>query len=211
MADVVIYGPSVSTYVRAARLACVEKGVSHDLTPVEIGSEVHARLHPFRRIPAMQHGLFVLYETGAIARYVDRAFSGPPLQPSDLETLARMDQWISAISDYCYQVMIREIVIQRVLVPMRGGKPDEAMIKAAWPKVEHQFSVLNAALAEHPYLAGSAFTLADLFLSPIMFYMRHQPETPLLLSRYKNVAAWFDRMTSRPSFAATMPELPQAA
>ncbi|MCW5771448.1 MAG: glutathione S-transferase family protein [Rhodospirillaceae bacterium] len=207
MADIVIYGPSASTYVRTARLACVEKGVSHELTPVELGSEVHTRLHPFRRIPAMQHGLFLLYETGAIARYVDRAFSGPALQPADLQALARMDQWISAISDYCYQTLIREIVIQRVLVPMQGGKPDEAMIKAAWPKAEHQFAVLDAALAEHPYLAGAGVTLADLFLAPILFYAKMQPEAGPLLGKCKNLSAWFDRMAARPSFAGTMPEL----
>ena len=31
MADVTIYGPSASTYVRTARLACVEKGITHTL------------------------------------------------------------------------------------------------------------------------------------------------------------------------------------
>lgn len=211
MADIVIYGPSASTYVRTARLACAEKGIAHELTPVELGSEVHGRLHPFRRIPAMQHGLFVLYETGAIGRYVDRAFPGPALQPKDIQSLARMDQWISAVSDYCYQVLIREIVIQRVLVPMRGGTPDVAMIAAAWPKADHQFAVLDAALAEHPYLAGDALTLADLFLSPMMFYARMQPEAAPLLAKRKHLSAWFDRMAARPSFAATMPELPKAA
>jgi glutathione S-transferase len=204
MADITIYGVSASTYTRTARLACVEKGVSHLLEPVDLGSEAHAKLHPFRKMPAMRHGDFVLYETGAIARYVDRAFPGSALQPTDLKALARMDQWVSAISDYCYQAMIREIVIQRVVVPMRGGKPDEAMIKAAWPKVEYQFSVLDRGLGASPYLAG-------LFLLPIMFYMKLQPEGGPLLAKHKALAAWFERMAARPSFGATMPEIPKAA
>jgi glutathione S-transferase len=211
MADVVIYGPSASTYVRTARLACAEKGITHTLEPVEIGSEAHAKLHPFRKIPVMRHGDFMLYESGAIARYVDRTFPGPALQPKDTKELARMDQWMSAVSDYCYQAMIREIVIQRVLVPMRGGKPDEAMIKAAWPKVEYQMSVLDQALGKSQYLAGGALSLADLMLLPIVFYVKVQPEGGPLLAKNKAVSAWFDRMAARPSFGATMPEMPKAA
>ena len=211
MADVVIYGPSPSTYVRTARLACAEKGISHVLEPLDLGSEAHAKLHPFRKIPAMRHGNFVLFESGAIGRYIDRAFPGPALQPKDVKDLARMDQWMSAISDYCYQAMIREIVVQRMLVPMRGGKTDEAMVKAAWPKVEYQLSVLEQTLGQQAYLAGGALSLADLTLSPILFYVKMQPEGGPLLARHKGVSAWFDRMAARPSFGATMPEFPKAA
>jgi glutathione S-transferase len=211
MADVAIYGPSPSTYVRTARLACAEKGITHTLEPLDLGSEAHAKLHPFRKVPAMRHGDFALFESGAIARYVDRVFPGPALQPKDVKELARMDQWMSAVSDYCYQAMIREIVIQRVLVPMRGGKTDEAMVKAAWPKVEYQLSVLEQTLGQQPYLAGGALSLADLTLSPILFYVKMQPEGGPLLAKHKGVSAWFDRMAARPSFGATMPEFPKAA
>jgi len=211
MADVVIYGPSASTYVRTARLACAEKGITHTLEPVDMGSESHAKLHPFRKFPSLKHGDFLVFESGAIGRYVDRAFSGPALQPKDVKELARMDQWMSAISDYCYQAMIRECVIQRVLVPMRGGKTDEAMVKAAWPKIEHQLSVLEQTLGKQQFLAGGALSLADLTLVPIIFYVKLQPEGGPLLAKHKGVSAWFDRMAARPSFGATMPEMPKAA
>lgn len=211
MADVTIYGVSASTYTRTARLACVEKGITHTLEPVELGSDAHAKLHPFKKIPAMRHGEFVVFETGAIGRYVDRAFPGPALQPKDTRELARMDQWMSAISDYCYEAMIREIVIQRVVVPMRGGKPDEAMINAAWPKVEYQLGVLEQTLGKSQFLAGGALSLADLTLVPIVFYVKLQPEGAPMLAKHKGVSAWFDRMAARPSFGATMPEVPKAA
>jgi len=211
MADITIYGASASTYVRTARLAATEKGVSYTLEPSDLGSEAHAKLHPFRKMPAMRHGDFVLYETGAITRYIDAAFPGPALQPTDLKARARMDQWVSAASDYCYQAMIREIVIQRVLVPMRGGKPDEAMIKAAWPKTDYQLDVMEKTLAASPYFAGNAFSLADLFMLPILFYVKMQPEGGSLFAKHKAIAAWFERMAARPSFGATMPELPKAA
>jgi glutathione S-transferase len=211
MADVIIYGPALSTYVRTARMACAEKGITHTLEPYEPDSPEQAKLHPFRKVPAMRHGDFVLFEAGAIGRYVDRAFAGPTLQPKDVKELARMDQWMSAVSDYSYQAMIRECVIQRVLVPMRGGKTDEAMVGAAWPKIGYQLSVLEDTLAKSQYLAGNALSLADLMLVPILFYVKMQPEGAPLLAKHKAVSAWYDRMAARPSFGATMPEFQKAA
>ena len=40
-------------------------------------------LHPFGRVPALQHDDFVLYETNAIAAYIDDVFPGPKLTPAD--------------------------------------------------------------------------------------------------------------------------------
>ena len=63
MSDVIVYGFAPSTYVRTARLALEEKGVAHELSPVEFGSDAHLMLHPFARIPAFAHGDVRLYET----------------------------------------------------------------------------------------------------------------------------------------------------
>ena len=47
---------------------------------------------PFGRIPAFEHDGLRLFESGAISRYVDEAFSGPALQPSDAKGRARLNQ-----------------------------------------------------------------------------------------------------------------------
>ena len=95
MAALDLYGLERSVYTRIARLALEEKGVPYALHEVEIFGpggvppEQLAR-HPFGRIPALAHDGFVLYETGAITRYVDEAFAGPPLQPHEPARRARM-------------------------------------------------------------------------------------------------------------------------
>jgi glutathione S-transferase len=48
-------------------------------------------------------------------------------------------------------------------------------------------------------------------LVPILFYVKMQPEGGPLVAKNKAVGAWFDRMAARPSFGATMPEMPKAA
>jgi len=205
MTDVTIYGPAMSTFVRAARLACAEKGVSHEVEEVDFRSEAYRRLHPFNKVPAMRHGDFVLYETEAICRYIDRTFAGPPLQPTDLKALARMDQWLSAVRDYVYPMMIEELVWERLVVPMEGGQPDEAKIAAALPHVIEQLGILEKALAGSPYLAGDAVSLADFLLFPIIVYLRVTPEGDAALKKAPKLLAWFGRMAARPSAAATDP------
>ena len=205
MSALTIYGPAMSTYVRTVRMACAEKGVACTLEEVDFRSEAYRKLHPFNKIPAAKHGDFVLYESAAINRYVDRAFPGPALQPADAKALALQDQWVSAIGDYLYQVMIRELVWQRLVVPMQGGKPNEDIIKAAAPKLDYQLGVLNEALAQRPYLAGAACSLADLALFPILAYVRVTPEGQAALKKVPAVTAWYDRMAARPSAVATDP------
>ncbi|MFO0989809.1 MAG: glutathione S-transferase family protein [Alphaproteobacteria bacterium] len=205
MTDITIYGPAMSTYVRTARLAAAEKGIAHAIEEVDWGSEAHRRLHPFAKVPAMRHGDFVLYETEAICRYIDRAFPGPALQPAEIHALARMDQWLSAVRDYVYPVMVVELMWERLVVPMEGGQPDERKIAAAVPKMREHLAVFEQALADDPYLAGAAPSLADWMLFPILAYLRVTPEGEAALPGAPKLGAWFARIAARPSAAATDP------
>lgn len=205
MSDITIYGPAMSTYVRAARLAAAEKGITHAIEEVEWGSDAHRKLHPFAKVPAMRHGDFVLYETEAICRYIDRAFPGPPLQPGEIHALARMDQWLSAVRDYVYPVMIEELVWERLVVPMEGGQPDEAKIAGAVPKMKEQLAVFERALSSDPYLAGADPSLADWMLFPIIAYVRVTPEGEAATPKLPKLCAWFQRIAARPSAPATDP------
>ena len=205
MPDLVIYGPAMSTFVRSARMACAEKGVPHRREDVDFRSAEYRGLHPFNRVPAMRHGDFTLFETAAMVRYVDRAFPGPALQPADLLGMARMEQWISATMDYIYETMVRQIAWERLLMPMSGGEPDEAKVAAAVPALRHQIGVIEKALGEGEYLAGDAFTLADIMLFPILDYLKITPEGADALAAAPRTSGWIERVGARPSVAATDP------
>jgi len=209
MSDVTIYGSPHSTYVRTARMICEEKGASYDLQEVDLGSKDYAAIHPFGKMPGFRHGEVTLYETAAIGAYVDETFDGPALRPDDTLARARMVQWISATCDYAYQALIRELVIPRFVLPMRGETPDEDAIEAALPKIERFLAAAEATLAKSDYLAGDALSLADLMLAPCVFYVSMTPEGKAMLPRYKAVTAWLERIAARPSFAATMPPRPE--
>ena len=83
MADPIVYGFPRSTFVNIVRLILTHKDVAyqfHDLEPV-MGRPEHLALHPFNRVPILRHCDLTIYETSAIAAYVDEAFGGPRLTP----------------------------------------------------------------------------------------------------------------------------------
>src|SRR5262249_50859441 len=65
MSELILYGFPRSTFVNIVRLVLTHKGVPytfHDLEP-EMGKPSHLALHPFNRVPILQHGDFTVYET----------------------------------------------------------------------------------------------------------------------------------------------------
>ena len=95
--SVELFGADYSVYVRICRIALAEKGVEYTLHPVDIFADGgpprdYLDLNPFGRIPSFRHGTFELYETDAIAAYIDEAFDGPELMPRDVKTRARARQ-----------------------------------------------------------------------------------------------------------------------
>ncbi|MCI0430560.1 MAG: glutathione S-transferase family protein [Rhodospirillales bacterium] len=207
MAQVTLYGSPLSTYVRTARIALAEKGVNYEHVDVWPNHpELHKR-HPFARMPALQHGDFELYETIAIARYVDEAFPGPALQPSDIKARARMAQWVSVLNSYCYPTIIGRLVIERVAPKLLNRPADEEKVKAAVPDAEHHLGVLEKGLGAGPYFAGREPSLADYFLYPVLFYLSITPEGAQLLERKPALRRWMEAMGERKSVKETTPSL----
>ncbi len=208
MPNITIYGPPQSTYTRTARMTCVEKGADYDLQPIEFGSPELLAMHPFGKVPAMRHGNFTLYETGAICRYVDRALPGPSLLPEDGERRALVDQWISAVSDYFYTDMIHGWVLQYVFARGPEGQPDMAVIKPSVDKSRSHLEALNAAYDGRDFVVGDSLTLADLYVAPIMTYVHGMPEGPTVLEGLTNIHHAGEAMMARASYKQTLPPPP---
>ena len=210
MADVTVFGAAYSVYARSVRLALEEKRVPYRLEEVDVfgpgGAPAdHLARHPFGRIPAFRHGDFALYETGAINRYVDEVFSGPPLQPRDVRLRARMNQVLSILDSYAYRTLVWDIFVERVRVPARGGSSDEARIAAALPKAEICLRALAELSADHAWFAGPELTLADLHAAPMFAYFTQAPEAEGLLRPHARLREWWERVSVRESMKRTQP------
>jgi glutathione S-transferase len=210
----VLHGYRYSVYVRIARLALAEKGVAYDRVEVNpFAPEVPAAylaLQPFGRVPTLVHDGFALYETGAITRYLDRAFPGLTLQPTELRALGRMDQIIGVVDSYGYWPLVRQVFSHRVFRPAIGQPADEAEVERGLAGATKVLAALEALAAPAGFLIGPALSLADLHLGAMIAYFAAAPEGAAMLSDHPRLAAWWLHLSRRESFAATEPGLPGA-
>ena len=145
----------------------------------------------------------MLYETSAIAAYVDQAFDGPPLQPDDPRERARMNRWISALNNYYYPYIAYHLSHERLIYPVLGIAPDEKVVAAALPKIAIGLDVMENDLSPgRQFLVNDQPTLADFFMLPTMTSLSLTPEGQQMLSSKPRIAAWRAAMDSLPSVIA---------
>ncbi|RUW48415.1 MULTISPECIES: glutathione S-transferase family protein [unclassified Mesorhizobium] len=204
MTKPILYGADYSVYVRIARMALEEKGIDYELVPLDVFATDgipawYLEHHPFGRIPAFEHDGFRLFETNAIARYVDEAFEGPALQPADARGRARMGQMTGMLDAYGYRSMVWDVAVER----LEKEAPDEALIADGLRQAETVLGVLTSLKAQGPWLLGDQLTLADLHAAPMIGYFVKVIEGRDLLARFALVQEWYARVAARPSFAHT--------
>jgi glutathione S-transferase len=138
-------------------------------------------------------------------RYLDRVAPGPALSPPDPKAAARMDQAMAIVDSYAYPSIITKLVMQRIVAPMMGGTPDEAVIKDALPNIRTCLGALDRIMSGRPFLAGAELSLADLLLAPVFAYFTQTPEAGSLLPLHAGLHRWWHAMAERPSMARTAP------
>ena len=211
----ILHGYRYSVYVRIVRLVLAEKGLAYEQVEVNpFAADVPAdylALHPFGRVPTLVHDGFALYETGAITRYVDRAFPGPALQPADPKRLARMDQIVGVVDAYAYWPLVRQVFVHDVVRPHMGTAGDAAELEKGLESAARVLDALEALAAAETWLTGSDISLADCHLGAMVAHFAQSPRGAELLAARPRLAAWWRRLGARPSFAATEPGLPAPA
>ena len=202
-----IIGSLRSSYTRVVRMVCEEKGIDYRLTETQLGSPEVRAIHPFGKMPVLRHGDFTLCESKAIATYLDRAFPGPVLTPEDPMLAARMEQWVSLINTVMDPTLVRTYLFAYAFPKTADGAPDRAIIDAVLPKVREQLGMVDRAVAAESYLAGDRLTLADMFILPILHYLKLLPESGQMLAPRTPLGRYLDTHATRASYASTVPPL----
>jgi glutathione S-transferase len=203
-----LFGAACGVYVRIVRLALAEKGVAYRLVERDVPEldgpwPNGAQHHSFGRIPAFEHDGFLLYEAGAITRYIDEGFAGPALQPESPRGRARMHEVISLLDNCAFQTLIWDIFAERVRAAFEARKPDQLRIAGALPLAETCLDELVELMADGPFLAGDRVTLADLHAAPMLIYAQMCPEGAELVNARPELAIWLSRIRRRSSVADT--------
>ena len=156
-------------------------------------------------MPVLRHDGIELFESKAIATYLDRRFAGPQLFPSDLRLLAFTEQWVSLVNTLIDRTLVRTYLLAYVAPKTADGKPDREAIEAVMPALREQIAVLDKAVARSGYLVGDRFTFADINLLPILYRLGQAPEGAQALAGAAHLARYYERHAARPSFTRTIP------
>lgn len=205
MSSVEIVGIPQSTYVRVIRIACEEKQIPYTLVPAPPHGDAINVLHPFGKVPGFRHDGFELCESTAIARYLDAAFPGPKLFPDDPKTGALVEQWVSLVNTHMDRTLVRQYLFAYFFPSTPDKSPDRAAIAGVVDKVRAELGLIDRAIATHGYLASPEFSFADANLLPILAYLKLVPESAEAIAAAPHLSAYFDKMSLRPSFQATVP------
>jgi len=198
-----VYGHPWSINTRKTLATLAEKGHEAQLALVMIpkGEQKlpqHLALHPWGKVPVLDDDGFVVYETRAINRYLDGRLDGPRLTPVDPRELARVDQWTNVADAYFVphaHAMIVELLFRRYL----GGETNQPAIDRGREGIQLPLDILDRWLATNPFLAGGAFSLADIHWMPYLEYLSRIGEHEHV-ARRRHVDAWWQRISARPAW-----------
>jgi glutathione S-transferase len=195
-----IYGVARTRAFRALWVA-EELGLPYEHRPVEIG-DAGARtpeflaLKPNGRLPVIVDGDFVLPESLAITLYLAKKHSFGKLYPEKLEDEARVWQWsFWAIAEVDRGVNIWSLHAVRLPQAERNAALREEALKV----IASSFKVLDAAVAQWPFLLGSDFTIADLNVAAVI-----SRAVDMDLAAWPNLQAWLRRCLDRPAARAAL-------
>ena len=181
-----LYEHPFALYCQKVLIALNELGVPYEVLEEQrdFDRAQLAELWPPASIPVLRDDDEVIGETSIIIEHVGGARLVPSLQARTWDRIC--DQYISD----AVQAIVAETIAERF---------DERVVSQARSRLEMAYDMLEAQLAEHEFLAGDTFTIADCAAGPGLFYALaihpwDEPTHPQLTRYYRALAR-------RPSFA----------
>jgi len=208
----IVYGGAVSPFVRKVRIALAEKNLDYTLeqvNPFNPPPEFLA-ISPLKRIPVLRDTDHAepntLPDSSIIIDYLEHKHPTPALYPADPFERARA-LWFEEYADSVLAQNIgRGLFFERFVKRMMRGQPDESVCsKTLTDVLPPLFAHLEGEIGDRQFLAGGAFSIADLSVGSMLVNFAHCGEA-VDAAKYPKLAAYTARIHARPSFKALIDE-----
>ena len=192
-----LYDFPFSPNCRKVRAVAYELGIAFESVPVNLvrgESRTPAFLakNPNGRVPVLEDGDVILWESTAIMRYLA---SGSSLVPAGRRAAAEMDRWIAWQLAHLGPALSK-VAFEKIVKKLTGlGAPDMARIEEGTAEFAQLSAVLDGALADREFVAGP-LSLADFALAG---HYSLASATGLSLAAHPRVEAWLARVCARDS------------
>jgi glutathione S-transferase len=196
-----LFGHPMSTCTRKVLFTLHETNTPYELTTVDFAKgehkgAAHLARQPWGKLPALEDNGFELFESRAMARYVDLK-AGGKLTPKDPQQHGLMEQWISVETSYFYgpaMTFIYNDVFKR-------AQPQEELDKAT-AALDFTAGILDKHLAKHTWLAGDQLSIAEVAFAPYIEYAMMSGAKATLV-KHPHFSAWWNRVSERPAWQKT--------
>lgn len=198
----IVYGSSLSPFVRKVLVFAAEKGIEVENSPLPPGAEDSGFLaaSPFRKIPAMRDGDFAISDSSAIIAYIEALHPEPNLIPADPRSRARTI-WYDEFMDTILFECGRKMFFNRVVAPIMGKQGDlEVADKAECEELPPLLCYLEGVIPDSGFLVEDRLTLADIAIA-CPFVNFHHMRVTVDAAAYPKLHAYVTALLARPSFA----------
>ena len=187
-------------YVQRAAIVAAEKGIPLERIMIELSAKPDwfVKLSPTGKVPMLLVGDVPLFESAAIAEFLDEVGAGS-LLPQDLVERARHRAWVEFASG-----TLADIGGLYSAADASGFDKKQATLAERFARLEQTI--------EGPWFGGTAFGLVDAAFAPVFRYLdAFEADADLfLLVGMPKVQGWRERLMTRPSVAsAVLAEFPQ--
>ena len=157
-------------------------------------SDEHRARHALGRVPVLEDGEVMIFESGAIIEYVLTRHKEGGLKPkTDSPEFPYYLQWFH----YCEGMVMppmNQIVVQTILLPPE--RRDENVLKQAKNLLTKSLIMVNANLADKEYLIGD-FSAADLMLGHACYMSNRMG---CVTDEMQHIKDYVARISARPAF-----------
>ena len=224
-----VYEHNESVCCQKVRIVLAEKAIEHRTVNISFEQrEQHTpefrALNPKGAVPVIVDDGRVITESTIITEYLDDAFPDPPLMPTDPYWRSRRRLWARRIDDGMHIPHISTISFNisfTKLLEYREGERDQGPrgtpppfffcglespeMLASLKAYQEFLGEMDRTLADHSWLAGPAFSLADIDVVPYIWRLQNLQLAGLWRDR-PNIQDWLDRVSARASFRSAIIE-----
>ncbi|MDP8913695.1 MAG: glutathione S-transferase family protein [Pseudomonadota bacterium] len=198
----IVYGSSLSPYVRKVLAFAAEKGIEVESKPIALGEQDPAfrEASPFGKMPGFRDGDFAIYDSSAIITYLEAIKPEPALIPAEPRARARTI-WYDEFADTLLMGCGGKMFFNRVVAPRFLKREGDlaAADKAEREELPPFLDYLERVIPESGFLVEDRLTLADLSVASPFANFGHMGVTcdPASHPRLK---AYVESILARPSF-----------
>jgi len=207
MAPIFYHNP-YSQHSRKVRMLQSELGFALELKSVDVrprgfGGENEQpeflRLNPNGKVPVLQDGDLVLWESNAIACYLAEKNGWSELWPQDVGQRAEIAKWqLWQVAHF--SPVVDGLMWEHMKSMLGKGEADVDAVARHQEGLQRWAAVLNGQLEGKDYLVLDRFTLADIAVSSAL---THKESSKIDFAAYPYLQKWYDLVIQRPSWKST--------